>query len=112
MSACGASLRDRLNFFSSAFVGTVASVGGAALLIIHSSVYIQSDMSIDADESGDCGGAVPVGGGGGGGGGGRPSGESGGGGGIPAWRRGSGEGDNENRGGFKRKYMGGGGGET
>jgi hypothetical protein len=82
VSSCGASLRERLNLFASALVGTFASAGGAALLIIYSLVYIQSDTSIDADESGDRGGAVPLGVRGGGGGGDVSSG--GGGGGIPA----------------------------
>jgi len=90
VSSCGASLRERLNFFASALVGTFASTGGAALLIIYSLVYIQSDTSIDADESGDRGGAVPLGvrggdgGDVGGGGGGDDVSSGGGGGGIPA----------------------------
>jgi hypothetical protein len=67
VSSFGASLRDRLNLFSSAFAERVASAEGAAMLILSLSVCIQSDMSIDAEESGDWGGSVPLGGGGGGG---------------------------------------------
>ena len=93
MSSFGASLRDRLNLFSSAFVERFALVGGAAMLILSLSVCIQSDMSIDADESGDLGGSIPGGGGGGGGGGGVSSG--GGGGMFSASRRSTGEGEYE-----------------
>ena len=91
VSSFGASLRDRLNLFSSAFVGRFALVGGAAMLILSLSVCIQSDMSIDAVESGDLGGSITGGGGGGGGGGGVSSG--GGGGMFSASRRSTGEGE-------------------
>ena len=91
MSSFGASLRDRLNLFSSAFVGRFALVGGAAMLILSLSVCIQSDMSIDADESGDLGGSIPGGGGGGCGGGV----SSGGGGGMYSASRSTGEGEYE-----------------
>ena len=78
MSSFGASLRDRLNLFSSAFVERFALVGGAAMLILLLSVCIQSDMSIDADESGDRGSSILFGAGGGGGDGGVSSGGGGG----------------------------------
>ena len=91
MSSFGASLRDRLNLFSSAFVERFALVGGAAMLILSLSVCIQSDMSIDADESGDLGGSIPGGGGGGCGGGV----SSGGGGGMYSASRSTGEGEYE-----------------
>lgn len=42
VSSFGASLRDRLTLFSSAFADTLAAVGGAELLALTSSVYIRS----------------------------------------------------------------------